>query len=82
MILPIQREEFAIPITAGDQPDLLAIADFYQTGTGGFWVAKADGPCSRNDRAEGYRQQKGRAAEDVRRDGLQGFATRNGQQSY
>ena len=43
VILPIQREEFAIPITAEDQPDLLAIADFYQTGTGGFWVAKADG---------------------------------------
>ena len=34
VILPIQQEEFAIPITAEDQPDLLAIADFYQTGTG------------------------------------------------
>jgi N-acetylglutamate synthase-like GNAT family acetyltransferase len=43
VILPIQREEFGIPITAEDQPDLLAIADFYQTGTGGFWVAKANG---------------------------------------
>jgi N-acetylglutamate synthase-like GNAT family acetyltransferase len=43
VILPIQQEEFAIPITAEDQPDLLAIADFYQTGTGGFWVAKATG---------------------------------------
>ena len=43
VILPIQQEEFALPITAEDQPDLLAIADFYQTGTGGFWVAKADG---------------------------------------
>ena len=43
MILPIQQEEFAISITAEDQPDLLAITDFYQTGTGGFWVAKAAG---------------------------------------
>jgi N-acetylglutamate synthase-like GNAT family acetyltransferase len=43
VILPIQQEEFGIPITAADQSDLLAIADFYQTGTGGFWVAKADG---------------------------------------
>ena len=30
---------------------------------------------SRNDRVEGYRQQRGRAAEDVCRNGLQGFAT-------
>ena len=43
VILPIQQEEFAIPITAEDQPDLLAITDFYQTGTGRFWVAKAAG---------------------------------------
>jgi hypothetical protein len=43
VILPIQQEEFAISITAEDQPDLLAITDFYQTGTGGFWVAKAAG---------------------------------------
>ncbi|KAA8695464.1 GNAT family N-acetyltransferase [Pseudomonas caricapapayae] len=39
MILPIQREEFGIPITAEDQPDLKAIPEFYQTGTGDFWVA-------------------------------------------
>jgi N-acetylglutamate synthase-like GNAT family acetyltransferase len=43
VILPIQQEEFGIPIAAEDQPDLLAIPDFYQTGTGGFWVAKANG---------------------------------------
>jgi N-acetylglutamate synthase-like GNAT family acetyltransferase len=43
VILPIQQEEFGIPIAAEDQPDLLAIPDFYQTGTGGFWVAKASG---------------------------------------
>ncbi|KTB90036.1 GNAT family acetyltransferase [Pseudomonas syringae ICMP 11293] len=42
MILPIQREEFGIPITAEDQPDLKAIPDFYQTGTGDFWVAVQD----------------------------------------
>ncbi|WP_183141187.1 GNAT family N-acetyltransferase, partial [Pseudomonas savastanoi] len=39
LILPIQREEFGIPITAEDQPDLKAIPTFYQTGTGDFWVA-------------------------------------------
>ncbi|MCF5633917.1 GNAT family N-acetyltransferase [Pseudomonas syringae] len=39
MILPIQREEFDIAITAEDQPDLKAIPAFYQTGTGDFWVA-------------------------------------------
>lgn len=43
VILPIQREEFGIPITAADQPDLAAIPDFYQSGLGDFWVAKADG---------------------------------------
>ncbi|MFZ5733679.1 MAG: GNAT family N-acetyltransferase [Pseudomonadota bacterium] len=39
VILPIQRDEFGIAITAADQPDLLAIPDFYQNGAGGFWVA-------------------------------------------
>ncbi|ALM85806.1 GNAT family N-acetyltransferase [Bordetella sp. N] len=38
-ILPIQREEFGIPITAEDQPDLATIEAFYQTGKGDFWVA-------------------------------------------
>lgn len=40
VIVPIQREEFGIAITADDQPDLKAIPDFYQNGTGDFWVAK------------------------------------------
>lgn len=40
VIVPIQREEFGIPITAEDQPDLKAIPSFYQSGTGDFWVAK------------------------------------------
>lgn len=43
VILPIQREEFGIDITAEDQPDLLGIAAFYQTGRGDFWVAEHDG---------------------------------------
>ena len=42
VILPIQREEFGIVITADEQPDLHVIPDFYQTGRGGFWVATAD----------------------------------------
>ncbi|WP_052075647.1 GNAT family N-acetyltransferase [Sphingomonas taxi] len=42
LILPIQQVEFGMPITAGDQPDLLAIDTYYQTGAGGFWVAERD----------------------------------------
>jgi GNAT superfamily N-acetyltransferase len=43
LILPIQREEFGIAITAEDQPDLAAIPAFYQSGKGDFWVARHDG---------------------------------------
>lgn len=43
VILPIQTIEFGVPVTLKDQPDLLDIADFYQHGTGNFWVAEADG---------------------------------------
>jgi N-acetylglutamate synthase-like GNAT family acetyltransferase len=43
VILPIQQAEFQIPITVEDQPDLFDIPAFYQTGCGGFWVAKVDG---------------------------------------
>ena len=43
VILPIQREEFGIAITADDQPDLAAIPDFYQSGKGQFWVAVRNG---------------------------------------
>lgn len=43
VILPIQQREFGIPITASDQPDLVSIPEFYQSGTGGFWVARSDG---------------------------------------
>ena len=43
VILPIQREEFGIDITADAQPDLRVIPDFYQSGKGEFWVAVKDG---------------------------------------
>ena len=43
MILKIQRQEFQIPITREDQPDLAAIPRFYQQGNGNFWVAECDG---------------------------------------
>ncbi|MCG8338179.1 MAG: GNAT family N-acetyltransferase [Proteobacteria bacterium] len=39
LILAIQRNEFGIEITAADQPDLANISEFYQKGTGNFWVA-------------------------------------------
>lgn len=39
LILPIQTSEFGVAITADDQPDLRAIASFYQTGAGAFLVA-------------------------------------------
>lgn len=39
LILHIQRNEYGIPITLEDQPDLLEIETFYQTGKGNFWTA-------------------------------------------
>lgn len=39
LILPIQQQEFNIPITLADQPDLLDIPGFYQSRAGNFWVA-------------------------------------------
>lgn len=42
VIVPIQRGEYGIAITAEDQPDLAQIPSFYQTGAGGFWVARTD----------------------------------------
>jgi len=42
VILPIQQEEFGIPITIDEQPDLLDIPGFYQTGKGNFWMAVGD----------------------------------------
>ena len=43
LILPIQREEFGVAVSAADQPDLRNVRNFYQSGTGGFWVAKSAG---------------------------------------
>lgn len=39
VILAIQREEFRFPSALENQPDLLDIPNFYQSGAGGFWVA-------------------------------------------
>jgi N-acetylglutamate synthase-like GNAT family acetyltransferase len=39
LIVAIQRQEFNIPITADDQPDLKNIPEYYQKGNGNFWVA-------------------------------------------
>jgi N-acetylglutamate synthase-like GNAT family acetyltransferase len=39
LIVGIQRDEFQIPITAEQQPDLRSIPAYYQTGSGNFWVA-------------------------------------------
>ncbi|ROR13383.1 GNAT family N-acetyltransferase [Erwinia sp. JUb26] len=42
LILPIQTQEFGIPITAEQQPDLNDIENFYQQGHGQFWLALVD----------------------------------------
>ncbi len=44
LILPIQREEFGVPITVLDQPDLLDIDEYYIRPGGGFWGAFAEQP--------------------------------------
>lgn len=43
LIVSIQQNEFGVPITLDAQPDLKNIADFYQHGSGDFWVAMGDG---------------------------------------
>ena len=43
VILPIQQQEFEIPITLEAQPDLQDIERFYQKDDGNFWVALAEG---------------------------------------
>ncbi|WMW79301.1 GNAT family N-acetyltransferase [Undibacterium cyanobacteriorum] len=40
MIVSIQSEEYGIPITLVDQPDLQNIEQFYQNGAGNFWFAE------------------------------------------
>lgn len=42
-ILAIQQGEFAVPVSAEEQPDLRAVAQVYQSGSGGFWVAEREG---------------------------------------
>lgn len=42
-VLSIQRDEFGIPITLDDQPDLGDVAGTYRHGAGEFWVAEHDG---------------------------------------
>ncbi|NLR57892.1 GNAT family N-acetyltransferase [Chitinophaga polysaccharea] len=39
LILPIQQQEFNIPVTLEDQPDLLDIDTCYHRTGGGFWGA-------------------------------------------
>jgi GNAT superfamily N-acetyltransferase len=41
VVLPIQQQEFRIPITLAEQPDLLDIPGYCQRGQGNFWVALA-----------------------------------------
>jgi GNAT superfamily N-acetyltransferase len=43
LVLGIQRDEFEIPITLEEQPDLKDIPAFFQHGGGDFWVALDDG---------------------------------------
>jgi N-acetylglutamate synthase-like GNAT family acetyltransferase len=39
LILHIQQNEFGVPLTRADQPDLERISSYYQQGFGNFWVA-------------------------------------------
>ncbi|MDI1303833.1 MAG: GNAT family N-acetyltransferase [bacterium] len=43
LILNIQQNEFNVPITLEDQPDLLEISNFYHQSGGCFWGAFIDG---------------------------------------
>lgn len=43
MILQIQQNEYGIPITLEQQPDLMDIDTFYRHGSGNFWTAIAEG---------------------------------------
>lgn len=43
LIVGIQRGEFAIDITAEQQPDLREIRTFYQRDAGNFWIALEEG---------------------------------------
>ncbi len=43
LILSIQQDEYNIPISKENQPDLLSIESIYQFGNGNFWVALYQG---------------------------------------
>ena len=43
MILAIQQDEYKIPISRENQPDLADIPEFYQKANGNFWVALHSG---------------------------------------
>jgi GNAT superfamily N-acetyltransferase len=43
LIVHVQQDEFQIPITIDDQPDVLDIPGFYQARKGNFWVAVDNG---------------------------------------
>jgi len=38
LIMPIQSNEFGVPITPADQPDLGRTPAYYQNSIGNFWV--------------------------------------------
>ena len=42
LIINIQQNEFSVPITLEDQPDLAIIPQFYQQKNGQFWLAVSD----------------------------------------
>jgi N-acetylglutamate synthase-like GNAT family acetyltransferase len=39
LILNIQQNEFNVPVTIKDQPDLLDVENFYCKNNGNFWIA-------------------------------------------
>ena len=39
LILNIQQNEFGVPVTIADQPDLLDVKNFYCKDKGNFWIA-------------------------------------------
>ena len=43
LVLSIQQQEFGVPITADEQPDLLNVGAYYQRAQGNFWVASDNG---------------------------------------
>ena len=43
LILSIQQDEYNMPISKEDQPDLLKIESVYQSGNGNFWIALYQG---------------------------------------